>query len=139
MKKFFAIVVFMFVAQFGYSQTYDDLFTVYKSVPTPAPCVPNRSKSTIEVPRMSLPSTSSALVQTVKGVNIKNGKPRIIKMKVGLDTVLEKVEVLSVWNGHTWRTFEFLYASGIKNNAPEEIKQLYDFQVNVPGIGVVYF
>lgn len=131
----------MFVAQFGYSQTYDDLFTVYKNVqtPTPTPSVPNRRNSTIAVPQMSSPSTSPALVKTVKGVNIKKGKLRTIKMKVGLDVVLEKVEVLSVWDGRTWRTFEFLYASGIKNNAPEEIKKLFDFQVNVPGIGVVYF
>jgi len=141
MKKFAVICLLMFAATYSYGQSYNDLFTTYKSVPTPkpTPIVPRQNNRTTVVPQNRTSGTNPQNVITIKGVSIKKGKMRTIKMQVGIDSILEKIVIMAVWDGYTWRPFEFLYASDIKNNAPEEIKQLFDFEVNIPGIGKVYF
>lgn len=141
MKKFAVLCLLMFAVTHSHGQSYNDMFTTYKSVPTPksTPVAPRRKNPTTIAPQNRASDTNPQYVKTVKGVNIKDGKTRTIKMQVGIDIILEKVVIMAVWDGYSWRPFEFLYASDIKNNAPEEIKQLFDFEVNIPGIGRVYF
>lgn len=37
MKKFAVICLLMFTAMYSHGQSYNDMFTTYKSVPTPKP------------------------------------------------------------------------------------------------------
>lgn len=129
-----------FVSISSYSQSYNDLFTEYKSVQaTP--------RGTVQVPKYNVmdPSKyapkrqvqSNQQLASVTGVYIRNGQLYSIKMKVAVSD-LNGIVVKAYYNNQRWWNCD-AYSTSIGYGVPEQIKDACEYEVYLSGVGKVYF
>lgn len=123
-----------------YSQSYNDLFTEYKSV-TP------QQRPSVSVPKYEVmdPSKYAPGRQTqrtsqmfvVNGVYVRDGRFYSVKMKA-IVSELNGVVVKAYYKGQRWWIYE-TYASSVGYGAPVQIRDACEYEVSIPGLGKVYF
>lgn len=140
MKKYIVMFLLTFMSISSYSQSYNDLFTVYKSVQaTP--------RGSVQVPQYQVMDPSKFAPQkqvqsnqqltSVTGVYIRNGQYYSIKMKVAVSDFGDIV-VKAYYNNHRWWNCDRLSHS-IGYGVPEQIRDACEYEVYLSGVGTVYF
>lgn len=151
MKHSILLIMFMSTVLFASAQSYNDLFTTYKSVQTQPTkkqkqsnqyyLNPNNGVTQYEVMDANkfFQSVAPQNTQTVNGVFLKGGQFYSVKLKVGISgTNQNQTVVCGYWDGQMWNNIT-AYASPIGYGAPEQIKRACTHQTYIATLGTVYF
>lgn len=130
-----------------WGQSFNDLFTTYKNVPTQPQRHQQSSGSYNYIPQYQTidpnqfyQSIAPQNVQMVNGVFAYQGKLYSIKLRVGVSgTNPNQIVVCGFWDGQNWHN-STTYASKIGTyGVPEQIRMACTHQAYISSIGTVFF
>ena len=147
MYRLLILPILLFTGLPATAQSYNDLFTTYKSVPTQ----PQRNKQssggynyvpqyqTID-PNQFYQSIAPQNVQMVNGVFLYQGQFYSIKLRVGVSGIdPNQIVVCGFWDGQNWHNIT-THASKIGTyGVPEQIRMACTHQAYIQSIGTIYF
>lgn len=147
MYRLLILPILLFTGLSATAQSYNDLFTTYKSVPTQ----PQRNKQSSGgynyVPQYQTIDLISSIrvfapqnVQMVNGVFLYQGQFYSIKLRVGVSgTYPNQIVVCGFWDSQNWHNIT-TYASKIGTyGVPEQIRMACTHQAYIQSIGTIYF